>query len=495
MKKWISLALCMLLLLPSVCGAEDTAHIDIAALMARQVSGNSTLRVRLAAEGSEAAPSFLDAEVWREMRAMISDASLEASYVFSRAASTLGNSQAVLTLRRGENALSTLYASGRDRQWQLWGDALGDTLAVLPRDTSLLLRDWYLTLAGWGGVLLRGLGFELSGLSPENNQWPTLYRFLAQAFTETDAWCEQAEGTLEKYAQQVSSWMQEKTKLYLIKDGSGGVGTQSEIKLSGDTLTDEALTLLRMFYADRTLQSLLRQKMTEAEAQTYLEPGMLLLYEQVLRGMTLPEEMVFSRLTDHNGDLERTSLRMPLADGTVLLWENAGDMNTYGLDKADRSLRVSVETAQTGWQGDFSLRWGDAAYEGAYQLFAALEPVYEDESANGRERRQNGVVTLMITPADERFSAQTVTVEIAAHAGLENDQAAHWDAVLQWQEADTSAGMRVDLQARTGAAIQQAEAVGEPLELAQADAQTRAQLLRSAWTRIRAALTQQEDNP
>ncbi|MBQ9299259.1 MAG: hypothetical protein IJ214_01990 [Clostridia bacterium] len=479
MKKWLSFCLC-LVLLPVICGAEDTSQTDIAALMARQVSGNSTLRTQLTAELSEAVPSFLDAGRWQSLRAAAADTAVETAYIFSRAGETLGNSQAVITLKRGDEALSVLRVSGRGEQWRLWGDALGDTALGLPRDTSLLFRDRYLTLAGWGAVLLRGLGFTQAQVDPPvQGQWPSLYRFIAAAFTETDAWKEQAGSLLSKYTDQISSWMQEKTRLYLIMDSTKGMGTQSEIKLEGSDLAEEALALLDMFYHDSALLALLRDRMTEAEAQSYLEPGMLLLYEQVLRNMELPEKMVFSRLYDHDGALERTTLRLPLADGGVLVWEMAGDTNTYGLEKDDSWLRVSVNALSAGsWQGDFSVKQAAQSYAGQYQLFVSMEPVYEDENADGRERRQNGVITLLITPAaDESLPSQTLTLTVSARAGLANDQPAHWNADLDWQEADTGAYAHIALKTRTGAAIQQAEAPENTLDLAQADDQTRRALM------------------
>ena len=144
---------CVLLvwaLLPLTAWAEDPSAVDIAALMARQVSGNSTFRAQLTAELSEQAPAGADATLWTLLSAAVRDASLESSFIFSRAGETLGNSQTTLTLKRGEDALSTLRLAGRGDTWQLWGDGTEGKVWQLPRDTGLLLRDRYLTLEGWG---------------------------------------------------------------------------------------------------------------------------------------------------------------------------------------------------------------------------------------------------------------------------------------------------------------------------------------------------------
>ena len=490
MKNWLSLCLCLLFLFPTGGFAEDTSQTPIAALMARQVSGNSTLRAQLTAEFSEAAPSFIDGGLWETLRAAAADTAIETAYIFSRAGETLGNSQATATLKRGDQALSVLRLSGRGESWQLWGDALGDTLVTFSRDTSLLFRDRYLTLTGWGNVLLRGLGSLSAHWTPsQEGQWPALYRFFAEAFTETDAWKEQAGSLLEKYTDQISAWMQENTKLYLIRDTSGGMGTQSEISLEGEALAQEALALLDMFYHDSALQALLRSEMTGEEARAYLEPGMILLYEQTLRRMELPGKMVFSRLYGGDGSLEKATLRLPLADGAVLNWEQTGAADTYSLEKGNLTLSVGVDAGtDTGWQGEFALTQGADTLSGRYQLFASMEPVYEDENENGRQRRQNGVITLLITLSNDRFAAQTVTATVTAWAGLENDQPAHWNIDLEWQEADTGAYAHIALKTRTGAAVQQAEAAGEPLSWEQADADTRAALLNGALSYLRELL-------
>ncbi len=491
MKRKICMLLCALLLFPVICAAEDTSHTDIAALMARQVSGNSTLRAQLTAELSEQTPAFLSADTWQLLRALTDGTALETTYVFSRAGETLGNSQGTLYLKRGEETLSTLRLSGRGGYWQLWGDALEDKLLTLPRDTSLLTRDRYLTLSGWGAVLLRGLGFTEAQLDPQTDgQWPALYRFFAESATETDAWKEQAGNLLQKYTDQISSWMQEGTKLYLTREANG-LGTRSELKLTGAELAQEALTLLDMFYHDEPLLNLLRQKMTDPESRSYLEPGMIQLYEQALKSMELPENLLLTRRYDPDGNLLLTSLRLPLANGAVLSWENDGRTDTLGIEKGDSAARVGVEPLdENSRQGSFSLRRGGKTYEGSYQLFVSMEPVYEDENETGRYRRQNGTITLLISPSSgENFSAQALTITLTARAGLQNDQPAHWNADLDWQETDSGACAHIHLKTRTGAAIQQTEAQGTPTDLTQMKPGDRLALLKQALSRLQAVLT------
>ena len=471
MKRILCLLFCLALLAPQAL-AEDTSGIDIAALMARQVSGNSAFRTQWTAELSENAPYFMDAALWKTLSALAPDTSFETTYVFSRAGETLGNSQAALYARRGEDTLASLYLNGRGEEWQLWGDAAEGQTLILPRDTSLLLRDRYLTLAGWGGVLLRGLGFMQSQVEgQQEGAWPAPFRFLTRVFTETENWKGITGGLLDRYTEQISAWMQAHTAITLQRSAGGALTTASELRADGAELAAEALELLRMFYSDGTLRNVLRNQMTGIEANSYLEPGMLTLFETMLNTMELPEELVLSRVFDTEGQQTHMSLRMPLADGAVLIWEQAGETNTYGLEKGDRSLRLGVRgDRDTGWQGDFSLKRGEAAYSGSYQLYVSMQPTYEDETEKGSQRRQSGDITLLITPAaGESFPAQTITAAITAWAGLENDRPAHWNADIEWSEPDSGAYLLLHIKTRTGAALQQTEAVGEPVELAVLD--------------------------
>ena len=496
MKKTLCILLCLLMALPCAGRTEDTAQTDIAALMARQVSGNSTLRAQLTAEFSQQAPSLIDAELWKALGEAAADTALEGTYVFSRAGETLGNAQAALYVKRGGETRTSLYLNGRGQTWQLWGDAVGEDTLLLPRDTSLLFRDPYLTLAGWGSVLLRGLGFLNAQMKGQREgEWPTLYRFLTQAATETDAWKERVDALLQKYTDQVSAWMQKNTDLYLVKRGDGKVETASEMKMTGGELADEALALLDMLYKDTALLSLLREKMTSVEARSYLEPGMILLFRQTLMQMELPGEMLFKRSYDPDGALRTTVLRLPLADGAVLGWELADDVPTYSMEKGDFALRLSVTgRTEESWQGRFTLRRGETSRSGEYQLFASMEPVYEDEDQNGRERRQNGTVTLLIAPAEgQDFSAQTLTLTVAARAGLENDRPAHWNAEMDWQEAGSGAYAHIALKTRTGAALQQQEPAGEAIDLMALEQADRGAALRRVLKRLRDAVLPAEE--
>ena len=459
----VPVLLCLLFMLPVPAAGEDTATLDIAGLMARQVSGNSSLLFRISAELSDQPPFFLEADQWQSFRTATEN-TLEGSYIFSRAGETLGNSQLTFSLMRDENALSVLHLNGRDGEWQIWGDPMGDRLVILPRDTSVLLRDRYLTLAGWGAVLLRGAGFAQAEWDPPaEGQWPALWRLITRAATQDAEWQERFEAALTPLTDQISAWMQGHTAVTLRKNEDGSIGTASLLRADGEELRREILDLFRTFYSDRTLMNLLRPLMTRQEAESYLEPGMVLLYEDVLGRMSLPDTFSLERLYDGEGNMTLSTLVMPLADGTCITWKTDGTTASLRAEKEGKALEISwPENADGTVEGTFALQTPEGSWSGRYQLILSMGAVYEDEDALGRKRRQQGEMSLVIVPDEgQSFPAQTLTVSVEGSSGLATDQPARVYVVLDWQELGGGAGARLVLQTRTAAAIRQTEAVGE----------------------------------
>ena len=229
--------------------------------------------------------------------------------------------------------------------------------------------------------------------------------------------------------------------------------------------------------------------MTEREAAAYLEDGMLPLFEEALQGMSAAAEMVLLRRYAADGTLQRLSLTLPLADGSCLFYERQGEESALRLARQEEEAALSWQgSREKGWQGAFSYNKGETRVSGRYELFSALEPVVMDEGEGGRVRRQNGAVTLAVTPDEgQAFPAQTLTAEISATAGAMDTQAARWNILLHWQEAG-GAFLRAAVKTRTGAAIQQTEAEGEALILAEAGESLRQAVVQQALAHWLAAL-------
>ena len=483
MKKIFCILLCALMI-PCAALAQDTATIDIAELMGRQASSSATFRTRLTVTAEGERPFFLTEEAWALLGRVAPGTVLETSYILSRGADSWGDSQLNLYLKRGEAVLSTLHLNGHGDRFALWGDALGNRVLTLPRDTEVLLRDKYLTLSGWQGVALRDAGL-LGAVLQAQEAWPSLRRLLAEMATAETDWQRQAAERLEMYTAQLSAWMQGRTALRLERKEDGTMGTISTLRATLAECGQEAAVLLRMFYGDEELLSLLRSHANGAEAEAYLEPGMLPLFESALAQLSGEGELVLERAYDASGALERMALTLPLADGSAIDITQAGEEWTVALPQGE--VRV-CGSAEKGWQGSFLIA-GEQPVSGQYQLFSSLGGTYVDASGETVLRRQSGMVTLIVTPdAGQGWPAQMVTVNMEARAGESDTQQAHWNADIDWQEVGGGAQMHLALQTRTTAAIRQTAPEGETVVLEDLDQAQRQELLAGMLLRLAEAV-------
>ena len=480
MKRIVSVLLCLLMLVLPAC-AEDVNTSSIAAIMARQVSGNSTLRVQLTAELSEQPASFADKSQWQTLATILPGLSLEGAYVFSRSGETLGNSQLSLHLKREKETLSTMHVNGRGEQWLAWGDALEDTVLTAPRDTEKLLRDKYLTLPSWAGVLLRDAGLIGSLLS--DSVWPNPLRGALEGASDAE-WQEKLATVIRPHETAISAWLQAHTTLKLVRGADGSMETVAETNASLSECAQEAAAMLRGIYADEELLDLLRERLTEEEA-LYLEPGMIRLFEPVLLSISGEEKLVVMRRYGSDGELRAMDLSLPLADGRVLKVSQVQGKLEVSFGKEEPNYHLTAEgNAESGWQGEFMFSCGEEMRMGTYQLFASLEPQTMDRSGETPIRRQNGTFTLLIEPAEgQPFAAQSLTLTLTARAGEGTTQPARWYLDTTWQEKG-GAYVRASLKLRTDAPIVQTEAQGTPVSLAELSGQEREALVQRVLSHL-----------
>ena len=473
MKRIVSVLLCLLMLELPAC-AEDVSISSIAAIMARQTSANSTLRMQLTAELSEQPASFADELQWQTLAAILPGLSLESAYVLSRAGETLGNSQLSLYLKREKDKLSTMHVNGRGNQWQVWGDALDDMVLTAPRDTEILLRNKYLTLSSWAGVLLRDAG--LIGDLLGDQTWPNPLRGALEGVSDAE-WQEKLTTMLRPHETALSAWLQAHTTLKLIRGTDGSMETVAETNASMSECAQEAAAMLRGVYADEALLDLLRERLTEEEA-LYLEPGMIRLFEPVLLSISGEEKLTVLRRYGSNGELRAMDLSLPLADGHALKVSQADGKLELSYGKEEPEFHLTAEdSAESGWQGEFLITYGEKTRMGSYQLFASLEPQTLDRSGETPIRRQNGTFTLLIEPAEgQSFMAQSLILTLTARAGEGTTQPARWYLEAVWQEKG-GAYVRTSLKLRTDSLIAQTEAQGRSVSLAELSKQEREALV------------------
>ena len=112
MKKCLCILLCVLLALP-LTGLAKVSDKPILDIMQRQIEANTSYRVQLSASAAGDAPFFIGADTWAALKQLLPAVSLNATYVRSKSADTLGDTQTRLMLYRADEKLSTLTLSGR----------------------------------------------------------------------------------------------------------------------------------------------------------------------------------------------------------------------------------------------------------------------------------------------------------------------------------------------------------------------------------------------
>lgn len=114
---------------------SDKPILDI---MQRQIEANTSYRVQLSASAAGDAPLLYRRGYLGGAQAAAAAVSLNATYVRSKSADTLGDTQTRLMLYRADEKLSTLTLSGRGDRQYISGDVLGEQVLSIPRDANAL---------------------------------------------------------------------------------------------------------------------------------------------------------------------------------------------------------------------------------------------------------------------------------------------------------------------------------------------------------------------
>lgn len=249
MKKCLCILLCVLLALP-LTGLAKVSDKPILDIMQRQIEANTSYRVQLSASAAGDAPFFIGADTWAALKQLLPAVSLNATYVRSKSADTLGDTQTRLMLYRADEKLSTLTLSGRGDRQYISGDVLGEQVLSIPRDANAL-----------------SMMLFPAGEAP----WPSLNRALYAVATADSDRQTQLNAALAPYYSLLSAWLQQNTQMTLERDADGDMRTISTATFTVQQAAQEAEELLRALYQDETMLGLLRQRFSPEEAALYLE--------------------------------------------------------------------------------------------------------------------------------------------------------------------------------------------------------------------------------
>ncbi len=423
MKKCLCILLCVLLALP-LTGLAKVSDKPILDIMQRQIEANTSYRVQLSASAAGDAPFFIGADTWAALKQLLPAVSLNATYVRSKSADTLGDTQTRLMLYRADEKLSTLTLSGRGDRQYISGDVLGEQVLSIPRDANAL-----------------SMMLFPAGEAP----WPSLNRALYAVATADSDWQTQLNAALAPYYSLLSAWLQQNTQMTLERDADGDMRTISTATFTVQQAAQEAEELLRALYQDETMLGLLRQRFSPEEAALYLEPGMLPVFVSALNQLSSEQVLTLTRaFTLSHFRLEKENgaqtIEMTLTTGTV--------------------LRFSLRAQGTGvYAGEFSLSSGESvALAGTYLFTAVLGEEQYNEANAGKERTQQHTFSLLVQPAQgQAFPAQLLQADITLAAGASTENAVWVDVNLSYTQPGTDTALTLNYHSRTGAPLSQAE--------------------------------------
>ncbi len=438
MKKCLCILLCVLLALP-LTGLAKATDASILELLNRQIEANTSYRVQLSGSVSGSAPFFADPDTWESLRLLLPEVSLNATFVRSKAADTLGNTQTRLMLYRANQKLSTLTVTGQGSRSYLSGDVLGDQVLSIPRDANDL------------SMLL---------FPSEEGAWPSLSRALYAVVSADSDWQSQFDTALEPYYAQLSAWLQQSTQMTLERGADGTMRTVSTAVFTMRQAAQEAEELLRTLYQDETLLGLLRQRFSAEEAAAYLEPGMLPVFVSALEQMASEQQLTLTRAFTAEGALIRETLELPFESGAALshfrLEKEDGTQTVEATLASGNTLRFSLRAQGTGvYAGEFSLSSGESvALAGTYLFTAVLGEEQYNEANAGRERSQQHTFSLLVQPAQgQAFPAQLLQADITLAAGASTENAVWVDVNLSYSQPGTDTALSLKYHSRTASPL------------------------------------------
>ncbi len=323
MKKFLCLLLCLCMLVPTVSLAAD---YTLPEKMARQLEFGSGLK------GSMTLNVAGDA-AWAQMLSALNGADVQL-----RAISADGKSQLQLYLLDGEEQRGTTVVYADDASLEIQSELLEQVL----------------TLPVAGDVLNAMMGIG-------ETQNPSLYSVASKLLTITsDVWEASWTPALEPYYAKLEKWFSGFAAApSVIKSDAGETNMLIHYEVPVSEVKEELLVLLADLLGDESLQALLREQMSQAQQDAYLNPNLMYYYAEMVRGLDVDGTLVLERQLTTLGDAVRTEVTLPLPanDGgyTTLhvKQENSetsvtfsGNVKTLGF-----SMKTNTEGEHGSWEG------------------------------------------------------------------------------------------------------------------------------------------------
>ena len=438
MKKGLILLLCLALLIPAFAQAK-TFRYTIPELIERQLnSGGTSLRVKVQATAEGASPALMDARVWEVMKNALADTQLTATYFKSKSGDTAGDQQVKTSLMKGENALSSLTLTGKQTQWYLESDLLPGKLYSITRDAAQA----YMNLT-----------------APEAGTWPDILRLFTAIDQADDDFKLQLESAMNEHMASLNRWLQSHTVVEIAPDANGGMKMLQEICVSAADMKAQTKAFLKELYDDAALLALLRTAVPTADAQAYLESGMLKVFNQAIDDMQLEGEVIITRAYAGDGTLTGEQITLPFGSGIPVQQIVITRGETMGVDIALKSgarYAVTAKGENGLYTGEISLKNAkeEKAFETLFTLAVSMGMEQYNEENASRERDQKHEFSLLLRPkAEKAFADQQITASVHLTAGASNTKPAYVDTQIIWCDLLNGGKLTLDVNLNTSSGL------------------------------------------
>lgn len=438
MKRLIALTLTLLLALSALPASAATLMEKFVGQLTEQGFKGT---VAFTASGEKTA--LMSADAWAWLRSAAPRVTLETTHSLMDRAD---GQAAVNLLVDGQTAGRTALLYNED----LMGVS-SDLLAGYGEKWYAAGREWNLSLL-------------LQGLTQQGSAWPPVWRLLFAVESAPDAWKEQAQQHLVSFQTKLGAWLNGYAAVSSVTE-EGSAFTQLRWVIPAADVKAEIKALMKDFYGNPALLSLLGQVATPQEAACYLQPGMEQILAAWVEKAAVEGNVEITRRYTAAGDTALDQIILPFAEsqsltGLTITVTPDGDGRQWNFQAADREGREFSLTCLAAqdqiYSGAVELilpaqENGGAPRKIAFDFNATWDGGKEEYSLTADRFEQTMEGSLVIKPRNSEVPNQSVTLKAVFSSASSARASTRLEAEATWRDLDGDAMVTAALSGRTAA--------------------------------------------
>ncbi|MBQ4075816.1 MAG: hypothetical protein IJD39_11535 [Clostridia bacterium] len=314
-----------------------------------------------------------------------------------------------------------------------------------------------------------------SGLSAQENGWPSLWNALARIEQAPQEWHDQVAVHLLPYETKIGVWINGYAAFSTGMEGETAY-TQLACSIPAQAVKAQIKQLMVDFFEDEDLLSALREVFTAQEAEYYLQPAMMQTFFSIIDQVQMEGNVEITRRYDIQGNslLDRISLPFPagqsLSHLTVSLtpdpdvagqkWAFQGqcqdgtEFDIFCIAGQDMIYTGSVDILLPEETDDsFAVTDAPARRKIAFDYNLTWDPGQDTYTLATSRYVRTVAGTLLIKPREgSDMATQALSLEARYESGSGKRSATRLNAALSWRDLDTDASITASFTGRTASA-------------------------------------------